>query len=129
MITADQIACHLVGDYFLQSDWMATGKVKNIGVALIHGTAYSLPFLFLHPSLAAMAVMIVTHALIDRYRLAKHISWAKNWISPVRPKTWEECKATGYDPDKPVWLTTWLMIITDNAMHILINGAALKYLV
>ena len=35
---------------------------------------------------------------------------------------WSECKATGFAPDRPVWLTTWLMIqIVDNIIHITIE--------
>lgn len=53
---------------------------------------------------------------------------------PVRPhrinlyRTWKECSATGFPPEVPIWLSTWLLIIVDNVIHITINGIALRYL-
>lgn len=125
MITADQIYLHLVGDYILQSDWMAIEKTKRHIAAFVHALTYSLPFLILKPSLAAWLVIFVTHELIDRYRLARYIVWAKNWLGPNRP--WSECVATGYPADRPDWLTVWLLIIADNILHIGINALALRY--
>lgn len=83
MINAPQLLAHAVGDYLLQSDWMAREKTSRLPVALVHALTYSLPFLALRPSLAAWAVIVVTHALIDRYRLARYVVWAKEWLSPA----------------------------------------------
>ena len=44
IITSDQLV-HSIGDYVLQSDWMATNKTKNSFAAFIHALVYSLPFL------------------------------------------------------------------------------------
>ena len=93
MITADQLLCHLVGDYILQSHWMATTKTKASMPALIHAVCYSLPFLFLRPSPEALAMIVSTHFVIDRWRLARYLIWAKNWIGPNKP--WAECSKTG----------------------------------
>lgn len=130
MTTSDQLLCHLIGDYLLQSDWMALHKTKRWVPALIHAAVYALPFLALRPSLAALLVIVGTHAVIDRLRLARYVVWAKNWLAPAGHRTppWSECSATGYPPDRPAWLATWLLIIADNAMHIAINGAALRWL-
>lgn len=35
---------------------------------------------------------------------------------------------TGYPAGTPVWLATWLMIIADNVIHVLINFGAVKWL-
>ena len=126
MITADQLLCHAVGDYVLQSDWMATTKTKRSVAALAHVVTYALPFLLLRPSLAALAVIVGTHFVIDRWRLARFVCWAKNWLGPNRP--WSECSATGYPNDRPPWMAVWLLIIADNVMHVAINGAALRWL-
>lgn len=120
---------HLVGDYLIQSDWMAQNKTKRWWPAWVHALVYGLPFLFVTQSPAALAVIVGTHAVIDHYRLARYVVWAKNFLGPrssVRP--WKECEATGYPPDMPVWLSTWLMIIVDNTIHLLINVAAVKWL-
>ena len=127
MIVADQLLAHAVGDYVLQSDWMAREKTSRLAVAIVHALAYSLPFLLLRPSLAAWLVIVATHAVIDRWRLARFVVWAKEWIAPTCPPPFAECP-TGYPADKPAWLAVWLLIIADNTMHVAINGAALRYL-
>lgn len=127
MITADQIIAHAVGDYAIQSDWMATEKTKRTTAALAHVLTYALPFLLLSTSWRAIAFIVATHFLIDRWRLARFVCWLKNRPWPGwRP--WGECVATGYPADRPPWLTVWLMIVVDNLMHVVLNGIALTYL-
>lgn len=126
MITADQLVCHAIGDYVLQSDWMATEKTKQSLAAAAHASAYTVPFLLLTTTPWALAVILGTHFVIDRWRLARYVVWIKNWLGPNKP--WAECIATGYPADRPAWLTVWLLIIADNTMHVLCNGLALYYL-
>ena len=40
-IVADQIVLHAIGDYVLQSDWMATEKTKRSIPALAHAVVYT----------------------------------------------------------------------------------------
>ncbi len=89
---------------------------------------YGIPFLFLEVSMPALAVIVATHFVIDRWRLARYVVYAKNWLSPSGAGTWEECSGTGYPNSKPAFLAVWLLIIADNVMHVLINGVAIKYL-
>jgi hypothetical protein len=129
MITGDQIVCHLAGDYVLQSDWMANEKVKRFLPAAIHAMVYSLSFLFLRPSIPAWLAILVPHYLIDRYRLARYVVWAKNWMCPQGSNLpWRECAATGYPGQRPAWMAVWLLIIADNTLHLLCNGLALRLL-
>lgn len=121
MFTADQLVAHLVGDYITQSHWMATCKTKKWLPAFLHAAVYTAGFLFLTRSLSALIVIGGTHYLIDRYRLARYVVWAKNGCrGPIT--------TTGYPDDTPAWLAVWLLIIADNTMHILINGAAIRWL-
>lgn len=78
MITADQLLAHAVGDYILQSDWMANEKTKKSIAALAHIATYGLPFLLLRPSWTAYAVIVGTHFIIDRWRLARFVVALKN---------------------------------------------------
>lgn len=129
MIAADQLVCHAIGDYLVQSHWMATEKVKRWWPALVHAVSYGLVFLVLRPSLPALVVIIVTHAVIDRYRLARWVVWAKN--SAFCPAGYRhEFNPPGkpFPDDCPPWLGTWLVIIADNTIHVLINTAALRWL-
>jgi len=125
----EQLILHLTGDYLLQSDWMALNKIKNSRAAATHAFVYSLPFLLLQPSFAAWFVIFFTHFLIDRFAVAKYIAYAKTKIAPCKYwPSWKDCEVNGYHKDVPVWLSTWLLIISDNTLHLVINYLALKYL-
>jgi hypothetical protein len=125
----EQLIAHAVGDYLLQSDWMALKKRKLFGAALVHAFAYTLPFLLLTRSVAALLMIMFTHAVIDHFGLARYVCFAKNFLAPpTHWPVWEETNATGYSGDKPVWMSTWLYIIADNTLHLSINYAALRWL-
>lgn len=110
---------------------MAQNKTKESIPALAHALMYSAPFALLTKSAPkpalAMFVILGTHFLIDRFRLARYLVFAKNFIGWPWPK-WEDCKATGYPSDRPAWLAVWLMIAADNTLHLAINYAALRWL-
>lgn len=119
---------HLIGDYVTQSDWMAQNKTKSSWAALCHATVYALPFLVV-ASMQAWLVIWLSHFVIDRWRLARYLTYAKNWLAPRSYwHPWSECSVTGYHQDKPQWLTFWLMVTADNTVHLTINEAALTWL-
>lgn len=125
-MVAELLLCHLVGDYLLQTHWMAVEKLRRWWPATAHGVTYGLPFVLVTRSVAALAVIIVTHVVLDRYRLARHVAWFKNQLAPrayrFRPT------ATGYPTETPPFLAVWLMIVTDNVLHMLINVGAVRWL-
>lgn len=123
-----QLLAHLWGDYILQSDWMAQNKTKDSFAAAIHAFLYTLCFWpILHDQhFWAASVILVSHFFIDRFRLARYVVWAKNWLGPNKP--WSECDKTGYSNDAPPWLAFWLLIIADNTLHLTINFLAIRYL-
>lgn len=123
-----QLILHLIGDYVTQTDRMANEKVKDIRMALLHAFIYSVPFyIFIDMSIVAFLTIFLTHAVIDRYRVVKYIIFARNRLHD-KTLRWEDCSATGYHKDKPIWLTVWLMIIADNTLHLTINYLAIAYL-
>ncbi len=123
------LLAHLVGDYLIQSHWMATEKTKRWWPAWAHASTYGLPYLLVTRSPAALAVIVVTHAVIDHYRLARHVVWVKNLMAPKAYRfPWSDCSATGYPSDVPPWMAVWLMIIADNTIHLVINAAAIRWL-
>jgi hypothetical protein len=123
------VLLHFIGDYLIQTDWMAQLKTKRWAPAILHGVTYGAPFLFVTQSWLALLVIIGTHIVIDHYRLARHVVWAKNQLAPREFRySWAEGRKTGYRDDAPVWLTTWLMIIADNTIHVAINTLAILYL-
>lgn len=123
----EQLLLHLIGDYVTQTDWMASEKTKRNTAAATHAVVYSLPFLLLSPSALAFAVILVSHYFIDRYRLARYVVFAKNWVTNPSLR-WADCSGTGYPGATPPWLAVWLMIIADNTLHLSINYAALRWL-
>jgi hypothetical protein len=105
---------------------MATEKTKRTVAAVTHVATYGLPFLLFKPSLAAYAAIVVSHFVIDRWRLARYVVWAKNWMGPNKP--WSECVLTGYPGERPAFMAVWLLIIADNILHVICNGLALAFL-
>lgn len=132
-MTAETLAlallAHMVGDYVIQSDKMAVAKTSSWRWALLHGFFYTLPFLVVTQSWAALAVIGGTHVVIDRFRLARHVIWAKEQVLPGGHRLpFREVRATGYQEEKLAWMAVWLMIAVDNTMHIAINLAAIVWL-
>ena len=123
----EQLLIHLIGDYITQTNWMATEKTKRDVAALSHAVVYAIPFALLTQSLVALWVICFTHFLIDRYRLARFVVFAKNWVTEPHLK-WADCSATGYHKDVPPWLAVWLLIVADNTLHLCINYAAIRWL-
>lgn len=129
-IVALGLVAHMVGDYVIQSDWMAAEKTKRWWPAVAHAATYGLPFVVLTRNPVALAVIVLTHCVIDRYRLARHVAWAKNNLAPAGYNPpWVDCKATGYPESKPPWMAVWLMILADNTLHVAINSAVLLWAV
>ena len=115
----NELLAHLVGDYILQNDWMALGKYRSKGIALLHGFMYALPFLFLTQSIHALLIIGLSHSVIDHWKMANFVQQVRNWNFKT---------PDGFSGDRPIWLTVWIGIITDNTMHLLINHLTLELL-
>jgi hypothetical protein len=123
MTTSTRLAlAHLLGDYILQTHHQATRKTQAWAPALAHAATYTAAHLLVTRNPWRLAIIGGTHALIDRYRLARHVVWAKNQAAPAAYRPGHT--ATGYPDDTPPWLSTWLMIAADNTIHLCINAAA-----
>ena len=60
------LACHFVGDFAFQSTWMSMEKGKSWEINFYHCATYTATFiLFAHPSLLAIALILVTHYIVD----------------------------------------------------------------
>jgi hypothetical protein len=102
---------------------MASEKTSHWLPAALHAATYTLCFLPLTRDPRRLAVIGGTHYLIDRYRLARHLIWAKNQLAPKDQRPAHT--PTGFAADKPEWLAFWLMIIFDNSVHLVLNRLAL----
>jgi len=151
----EQLLAHLVGDYVLQNHWMAMNKTRRWSPAAIHALLYGLPFLLLVDNPTQWLVVVCTHLVIDRFRIARYwvdfwgngkegqvYAWLMrrvNWHRSVDNTHWERQfkprgehhEATEYHPgveDAPPFLGVWLLILVDNTMHLIINYATLRWL-
>lgn len=122
-----QLLLHLFGDFIIQNDWMALKKKENSFkgylTCLIHCLLYSLPF-FLVTGLNGVSLIFLTHFIIDKYHVIE-------WFLAVRNNAREEGKLTiknfGYGLQRPFAISIWLMIITDNTIHLILNYLFIKY--
>jgi hypothetical protein len=92
---------HLIGDYLIQNDWMATRKNKQTIPCLIHGITYCLPFLLCNMIWWQIVLIGVEHFLQDRLGFAR-------WFMR---HTDHELFATGA-------LSPWSIVVTDNVIHL-----------
>jgi uncharacterized protein DUF3307 len=118
------VLAHLLGDYVFQTHHQAVRKTEAWGPALAHASTYTAAHLLVTRSPWRLAVIGVTHAVIDRYRLARHLIWAKNQVAPAAYRPGHT--ATGYPEDAPPWLAVWLMIAADNTLHLAINAVSVE---
>lgn len=59
------IFCHLVGDYVLQCDFIASTKGKNWYHLFVHCALYVLPFYLCFGLNWQLAVLFISHIIID----------------------------------------------------------------
>jgi hypothetical protein len=113
----DQLICHLVGDYVLQTNWMVRHKHRKIGVAAIHALFYVLPFLLITQKPVTLLIIFGTHLVIDHYRLARYLIRLRNWC-------WTD---SGFSTETPNHIAQAINIVIDNTIHLAINFLAIKY--
>lgn len=59
------LMCHFIGDYVLQSDFLAQTKGKNWWHLFVHSTIYLLPFYLCFGTSDALVVVGIIHFVID----------------------------------------------------------------
>lgn len=58
------VMCHLIGDYVLQNDFIASSKGENTYHMFVHCVLYCVPFMFFLP-LWQIGIIYVAHVLTD----------------------------------------------------------------
>lgn len=102
------IYAHLIGDYLIQNDWMATGKKRSSWICAVHVLTYLLPFLFTPLAWWQVALIGAEHFAQDRTAFVPWLMRAKGSAPFAQP------------PCGP-----WSVIVTDNILHVLfIAGVA-----
>lgn len=109
---------HILGDYFIQNDWMAGNKMKNSSVCLLHVATYSLPFLWVVDPIWCFLFVFLTHFFIDRFSLAGYIIRFKN-------RNWNKDHMLGFRPEVPDPLKWIVYVAVDNGLHLFFNTLAI----
>lgn len=72
------LICHMIGDYILQTDFLAKTKGANWWHLFVHSILYTLPFYLYFGMDYKIILLGVTHFLIDclkaRYNLINYIT-------------------------------------------------------
>ncbi len=123
----EQILLHGLGDYIIQTDWMAQNKKKpgwhGFKACFIHCLTYSLPFLLI-TSWQAVLLIFLSHFLIDRY---KWLDYLLAWKNNVRLENGKlDISNFGFKKERPFAISIWLYIATDNILHLICNYYILK---
>lgn len=77
----DILALHLLGDYILQTEWMAQNKLKSVYARLVHVNVYAFPFLIWGAYFYGLQGVFfyvgvwITHFEIDSFRFYADHPW------------------------------------------------------
>ena len=96
------LLAHFVGDFLLQTDWMAANKKKSSLVCLFHIATYLVPFLLTPLLWWQIGLIGIQHFAQDRTNVVV-------WLMRVKGSE---------DFTKPP-CAPWSIIVTDNILHIL----------
>ena len=77
------VACHFVGDFPFQGDWLGINKGKSWELMFYHCAIYAGTFvIFAHAGLLFASILFISHMIIDplkaRWHFIKHI-----WIDQL----------------------------------------------
>jgi hypothetical protein len=98
------IYAHLIGDYLLQTDWMAKGKRTSSWICTVHVAVYMLPFLLCSFAWWQLLLIAIQHWIQDRTQL---VAWVMRWTGK---------SADGFMGPP---FTPWSFILMDNILHVL----------
>ena len=75
------IVCHLIGDYVLQSDFIANTKGSNWYHLLVHCVLYCVPFLIMYGLVWQLVVTFILHLIVDSLKARyKQISYVQDQL-------------------------------------------------
>jgi hypothetical protein len=100
------IYAHLIGDFLIQTDWMAKGKKESTFICLVHVVIYMVPFLFCGFAWWQLGLIALQHFFQDR---TNFVVW------------FMEVKGSAKFTQPP--MAPWSIVLTDNILHILFIAA------
>jgi hypothetical protein len=111
---ASALIGHMVGDFVIQNDWMATNKKQRSFPCLVHCVLWTASVMFFAEAWSPWLALwlFATHFAIDR---TQFISW---WMNNVSGQS-------GFAEH----LKPWSLIAVDNTFHLITLWVGFKYLV
>lgn len=130
---ASAIVGHLVGDYLLQTDWMALGKKENCYVCMLHALLWTLCVcLFAGWPLQGAwiaPILFVTHFIQDHTNI---VSWLMRLKWKDQSKFMESDRLVfgTHECDASIihGLGPWSIIVVDNVWHIVTIWCVWRFL-
>lgn len=75
------IICHIVGDYLLQTDYMAKEKNNNLYILFVHCVCYCIPFIYIFGFNYKIISLLIIHMVIDWMKIHHYINIAVDQIA------------------------------------------------
>jgi hypothetical protein len=102
---------HLIGDFILQTDYMAAGKKRSYWICVLHIMTYMLPFLLCDLSPRQFLAIGIQHFFQDHTNFIVWLMRVKGSAGFAQPP-----------------MAPWSIILTDNIIHIVwiaavVNGS------
>jgi len=96
------ILAHLIGDFLIQSDYLALNKKRSSWICALHVITYMIPFLWCDLTYQQLLAIAIQHYIIDRTDVVV-------WFMHAKGST-----QFALGPCSP-----WSIIVIDNILHIL----------
>lgn len=78
------LACHMLGDYVLQTDFLASTKGDNWWHLLAHCITYTVPFALAFGIDGRIFALLTTHMVIDTLKAREHaIGYVQDQLSHI----------------------------------------------
>ena len=75
------IFCHIVGDYLLQTDYMAKEKNNNLYILFVHCVCYCIPFIYIFGFNYKIICLLIFHMIIDWMKTKHYINIVEDQIA------------------------------------------------
>jgi hypothetical protein len=131
----EQLLLHLFGDFIVQNDYVALNKKNNTLKGWIycffHCITYALPFLLITNWKAVIGIGL-THFIIDKTNIVAYFLAIRNNVVKEGENLcdgWHTLDVSnfGFLPERPFAITIWLLIFTDNTLHLICNYLFILY--
>ncbi len=74
------LICHFIGDYFLQSEYIAGTKGESLYHLIVHCALYTAPFAVIFGIRWMIAIIFVSHAVVDFLKCRKILSYVQDQV-------------------------------------------------